>query len=156
ELETLRESWSVSTDKSTFLLAGGDFGAPHSGLRYTTDGRYLYASMIDQPVVPAPRYSDMIAFDAQDGRILSPTGLAEHDADVVYDDSLKHALVRFRSDKSLRWPDSAQFYELEGWRAIGPRHTRTTTLAADNWLPTPDATAWLGTRDSARFGLYDV
>jgi WD40 repeat protein len=65
------------------------------------------------------------------------------------------ALVRFRSDKSLRWPDSAQFYEVDGWHPIGPRYARAT-LAADIWLPAPDGSAWLGTRDGARFGLYEV
>ncbi|HSC13155.1 MAG TPA: WD40 repeat domain-containing protein, partial [Rhodanobacteraceae bacterium] len=155
-LEPLRETWSVSTDNRTFLMAAGDSGAPHGNLHYTADGRYLLVSLIDQPVVPAPRYTDMIAFDTRDGRVLWPDGLAEQHADIVYDDALRHALVRFRSDKSLRWPDSAQFYEVEGWRAIGARHTTTTTLSADNWLPAPDGSAWLGTRDSARFALYEV
>ncbi|HZX92368.1 MAG TPA: WD40 repeat domain-containing serine/threonine-protein kinase [Rudaea sp.] len=156
ELGELRETWSVNTDNRTFLMAAGDAGAPHSNLHYTADGRFLLTSLIEQPVVPAPRYTDMIAFDARDGRVLWPEGLAEQHADIVYDDTLRHALVRFRSDRSLRWPDAAQFYEIDGWRAIGPRHTSATTLSADNWLPAPDGSAWLGTRDSAHFALYTI
>jgi WD40 repeat protein len=156
DLATLRETWSASTDNRTYLMAGGDHGAPHSGLRYTADGRFLLVSMIEQPIVPAPRRSDMIAMDARDGRVLWPQGLREKQADIVYDDSARLALVRWRSNKSWRWPDSGQFYEVDGWRRVGPLHTKATTLAADLWLPAPDGTAWLGTRDSARIALYDV
>jgi WD40 repeat protein len=155
-LDGLREIWSTPTNGRTFLMAGGDAEAPHSALHYTADGRFLLVSVIEQPVVPAPRYSDMIAFDARDGRVLWPENLPEKQADIVYDDAMRHALVRYRSDPSLRWPDSAQFYDVDGWRAIGPRHTRATTLDADLWLPAPDGDAWLGTRDSVRLSLYDV
>jgi len=156
ELDTLRETWSVSTDDRTFLRAAGDFDAPHSNLHYTADGRFLLVSLIEQPVVPAPRWSDMIAFDTRDGTVLWPDGITEKHADIVYDDALRHALVRFRSDKALRWPDAAQFYEIDGWRPVGPRHTSATTLTADNWLPAPDGSAWFGTRDSAHFALYEI
>ncbi|MBS0383054.1 MAG: protein kinase [Proteobacteria bacterium] len=156
DMATLRETWSASTDDRTFLMTGGDRGAPHGGLRYTADGRFLMVSMVQQPVLPAPRRSDMIAFDVRDGRVLWPQGLAERQADIVYDDSVRIALVRFQSDKSLRWPDSAQFYAVDGWRPVGPRHTVATSLAADFWLPAPDGRAWLGSRDSARLALYDV
>ncbi|MBS0514827.1 MAG: protein kinase [Proteobacteria bacterium] len=156
ELDNLHQTWAVVSDNRTFLMAGGDYGAPQTGLHYTADGRFLLVTPIEQPVVPVPRYSDMIAFDARDGRVLWPQGLAEKQADIVYDDTAHRALVRFRSDKSLRWPDSAQFYEVDGWRAIGPKHTRSTTLVADFWLPAPDGHTWLGTRDSAHLGLYEV
>lgn len=156
DLATLRETWSVSTDDRTFLMAGGDRGAPHGGLRYTSDGRFLTVSMVQQPVLPAPRRSDMIAFDVRDGSVLWPRGLTERQTDIVYDDSLRLALVRFQSDKSLRWPDSGQFYEVDGWRPLGPRHTVATSLAADFWLPAPDGRTWLGSRDSSRLTLYDV
>lgn len=157
DMQTLRETWSASTQGRTFLMAYGDAGMPHGGLHYSADGRFLLVSLIEQPVVPAPRYSDMIAIDARDGRVLEPPkGLAEPRADIVYDDALRYALVRFRSDPSLRWPDAAQFYEVDGWKAVGPRHQVGTTLAADFWLPAPDGSAWFGTRDSTRLALYDV
>ena len=156
ELDTLRQTWSTAADHRTFLMAAGDAGAPLSGLRYTADGRFLLVSLIEQPVVPAPRTADMIAFDVRDGRVLWPEGLPQRQSDIVYDDAARIALVRFRSDPSLRWPDSAQFYEVDGWKAIGPRHSIATTLAADVWLPSPKDGAWLGTRDSARFAMYDV
>src|SRR6185312_13152270 len=156
DLATLRETWAVSTEDRTFLAGGGDFGAPRGNLHYTAAGRFLLLSTQEQPVVPAPRTSDMIALDARDGRILWPGKLPERQADIVYDDALKHALVRFRSDESLRWPDSAQFYEVDGWRAVGPRHTSASTLAADFWLPAPGGHAWLGSRDSTKLALYTV
>ncbi|MBN8736247.1 MAG: protein kinase [Xanthomonadales bacterium] len=156
DLATLRETWSISTENRSFLGAGGDFGAANAGLRYTADGRFLLVSMIETPVVPAPRRSDMIAMDARNGSVVWPQGLPQRQTDIVYDDSVRLALVRYRSNKSWRWPDSGQFYEVDGWRPVGPRHTSATTLAADLWLPAPDGTAWLGTRDSARIALYDV
>jgi hypothetical protein len=156
DMENLREDWSASTAHRTFLMAYGDAGVPHGGLHYSADGRFLLMSLIEQAVVPAPRYSDMIAIDARSGRLLEPKGLTEHRADIIYDDALKHALVRFRSDPSLRWPDAAQFYEVDGWKAVGPRHHVRTTLAADLWLPAPDGGAWLGTRDSTNLAFYDV
>ncbi len=156
DMQTWRETWSASTENRTFLMAYGDAGAPHSGLHYSADGRFLLVSLIEQPVVPAPRYSDMIAIDARDGHVLEPKGLTEKRADIVYDDALRHALVRFRSDSSLRWPDAAQFYEVDGWKPVGPRHRVDTTLAADLWLPAPDGSAWFGTRDSTHLALYDV
>jgi len=156
DLATLRETWAVSTENRTFLAGGGDFGAPRGNLHYTDDGRFLLLSTQEQPVVPAPRTSDMIALDARDGRILWPGKLSQRQADIVYDDALKYALVRFRSDESLRWPDSAQFYEVNGWRAVGPRHTSATTLAADFWLPAPDGHVWLGSRDSTKLAMYTV
>ncbi len=156
DLATLRELWSVSTENRTFLAGGGDFGSPKGNLRYTVDGQFLLVSTQEQPVVPAPRTSDMIAIDARDGRILWPGKLSEHQADIVYDDALKHALVRFRSDRSLRWPDSAQFYEVDDWKPVGPRHTVATTLDADFWLPAPDGRTWLGSRDSVNLAMYDV
>ncbi|WHZ18824.1 MAG: hypothetical protein OJF55_000973 [Rhodanobacteraceae bacterium] len=156
DLATLRELWSVSTEGFTFLGGGGDFGSPRGNLHYTADGRFLLVSTQEQPVVPAPRTSDMILMDARDGHILWPGKLSEHQADIVYDDALKHALVRFRADNSLRWPDSAQFYEVDGWKPVGPRHTVATTLAADFWLPAPDGHAWLGSRDSTNLALYTV
>lgn len=156
ELDSLRETWSVVSDHRTFLAAAADSDAPQTGLRYTADGRFLLVSLIEQPVVPAPRRSDMIAFDVRDGKIIEPRNLPERQADVVYDDKVRRALVRFRSDPSLRWPDSGQFYEVDGWRPIGPRHTSATTLAADFWLPSPDGWAWLGTRDCVKFVLYDI
>lgn len=158
DLAGLRQTWSVSTDHRTFLMMGGDQGAPQSGLHYTVDGRFLLVSVLEHQVVPAPRRSDMIAIDARDGHILWPKGLPQRQADIVYDDDVRLALVRFRSNASLRWPDSAQFYEVDGWHAVGPRHTFATTLAADHWLPAPpaDGNVWLGTRDSARLALYDV
>lgn len=156
DLATLRQTWAVSTENLTFLAGGGDFGSPRGNLHYTADGRFLLVSTQEQPVVPAPRTSDMIALDARDGRVLWPGKLPQRQADIVYDDALKHALVRFRSDESLRWPDSAQFYDVDGWRAVGPRHTRADTLAADFWLPAPDGHAWLGSRDSAKLAMYTV
>lgn len=156
DLASLRELWSVSTENRTFLSGGGDFGSPRGNLRYTVDGRFLLLSTQEQPVVPAPRTSDMIAIDARDGRILWPSKLPERMADLVYEDTLKLALMRFRSDRSLRWPDSAQFYEVGGWRPVGPRHTVATTLAADFWLPAPDGRTWLGSRDSVNLAKYDV
>jgi hypothetical protein len=156
DMQTQRETWSTSTRGRTFLMAYGDAGVPHGGLHYSADGRFLLVSLIEQPVVPAPRYSDMIAIDARDGRVLEPKGLTEPHADIVYDDALRYALVRFRSDSSLRWPDSAQFYEVDGWKPAGPRHRVGTTLAADLWLPAPDGSVWFGTRDSTNLALYDV
>jgi WD40 repeat protein len=156
DLRSLRQTWATSTRNRTFLMAYGDAGAPHGGLHYTADGRHLLVRLTEQPVVPAPRYSDMIALDAGTGRVVWPSGLPARQADIVYDDVLKHALVRFRSDESLRWPDSGQFYEVDGWKPIGPRHTVATTLAADFWLPLPGGRAWLGTRDCTDFALYDV
>ncbi|MBS0430898.1 MAG: protein kinase [Proteobacteria bacterium] len=156
DLAGLRQTWVTSTDNRTFLMAGGDRGVPNGGLRYTADGRFLLVSVIEQAVIPAPRRSDMIAFDARDGRALWPQGLPMRQTDIVYDDSARLALVRYRSNKSWRWPDSGQFYEVAGWKPVGPLHTRATTLAADLWLPAPGGTAWLGTRDSARIALYDV
>ncbi len=152
ELDTLRETWSTISDNRTFLASD----AVHSGLHYTADGRFLLVSTIESPVVPAPRWADMIAFDVRDGRVLGPGNLPQRQADIVYDDKVGRALVRFRSDPSLRWPDSGQFYEVGNWRPIGPRHTRYTTLAADFWLPVPGGEAWLGTRDTAKFALYDI
>lgn len=156
DLATLRQAWAVSTEDRTFLGGGGDFAAPRGNLHYTSDGRFLLLSTQEQPVVPAPRTSDMIAIDARDGRILWPGKLPERQSDIVYDEVPKHALVRFRSDDSLRWPDSAQFYEVDGWKPVGPRHTVATTLAADFWLPAPDGHAWLGSRDSTKLALYTV
>jgi WD40 repeat protein len=156
DLATLRETWAVSTENRTFLAGGGDFGAPCGNLRYTRGGRFLLLSTQEQPVVPAPRTSDMIAIDARDGRILWPDKLPERQADIVYEDTLTLALVRFRSNRSLRWPDSAQFYEVNGWRPVGPRHTAAKTLAADFWLPAPGGHAWLGSRDSTKLAMYTV
>lgn len=156
ELPSLQESWAAITNGHSFLTGGGDYGSPHGGLRYTADGRFLLVSMLQQPVLPAPRRSDMIALDSRDGSILGPTHLTERQADIIYDDDVRLALVRFRSDASLRWPDSGQFYTVNDWRPVGVRHTSATTLAADFWLPAPDGKTWLGSRDSAHIGLYDV
>jgi len=155
-LDTLRELWSSSADNRSFLRGAGDAYAPLGNLHYSNDGRFILASLIEQPVMPAPRWSDMIAFGARDGHVLWPQALANQFADIVYDESARYALVRFRSDKSRRWPDAAQFYEVNGWRAVGPRHSIATTLAADLWMPSPDGSTWLGTRNSTQLALYDV
>lgn len=155
DFATLAETWAVPTAGRSFLMAYGDAVAPHGGLHYSLDGRHLLVRLSEQPVVPAPRYSDMIALDARTGDVVWPQ-LPEQQADIVYDDAMEHALVRFRSDKSLRWPDSAQFYRVRDWQAVGPRHAVATTLAADFWLPRPGDQAWLGTRDATHIGLYGV
>ncbi|MBS0557026.1 MAG: protein kinase [Proteobacteria bacterium] len=155
-LDTLREVWSSSADNRSFLRGAGDAYAPLGNLHYSADGRFILASLIEQPVMPAPRWSDMIAFDARDGHVLWPQALANQFADIVYDESARYALVRFRSDKSRRWPDTAQFYAVDGWRPVGPHHSVATTLAADLWMPAPGGDAWLGTRNSTNLALYEV
>lgn len=156
DLGTLRELWSVATDRVGVPWAGGDAPAPHAELRYSHDGRFVLVSPLDVASLPTPRRAQMLALDARDGKVLvSPAALA-HAADIVFDDDAKFALLRYRSNPALRWPDSAQFYEVAGWHPRGPRHTSASTLAADLWLPAPAGTAWLGTRDSARITLYDV
>ncbi|HET8941740.1 MAG TPA: protein kinase [Rudaea sp.] len=156
DLATLREIWSTATDNRSFLGAGGDHGAPHGGLRYTADGRFLLVSTVEQPVIPAPRRSDMIAMDARDGRVLWPSTLPRRQADIIYDDNARLAMVRWRSEKSWRWPDTAQFHQVDGWHPLGSLHSTATTLSADLWLPAPEENVWLGTRDSARIALYEV
>lgn len=150
EIADGRELWSTSTDGLTRNLVMAQ-GAPHGLLRYSADGNRVIISMMQQPVFAAPGTSDQIALDATDGRVLQPADLSSGHADIVYSDDGLHAIVRTRSSPSLRFPDLFQFYRVDGWQPVGPRHDDSSST----WLFAPDGAWLLRTRDFVRFEAVD-
>ncbi len=150
DLASGEELWSTSTDGLTRNLALAQ-GAPHGMLRYTNDGKRIIASLVQQPVFAAPGTADLIALDAGDGRVLQPVELPAGQSDTVYSDEASHAIVRVRSNPSLRFPDRFQFYRVEGWQPVGPVHADTSSM----WLFAPDGEWLLRTRDFVRFEAVD-
>lgn len=145
-----REMWSTPTDNLTHNLVLAQ-GAPHGTLRYSRDGRRLIVGMLEQPVFAAPATPDQIALDAETGSVLRPETLPEGFSDLVFDDDARHAILRWRSVPSLRFPDYFQFYAVAGWQPLGPVHRDTSSM----WLFAPDGTRLLRTLDFQRFELVD-
>ncbi|MBX3726748.1 MAG: protein kinase [Xanthomonadales bacterium] len=125
--------------------------APGGDLRFSSDGGHLLAAAVGMPVMPAPSQSDMIAVDATDGTVLMPERTGPGHADLVFSPDLRLALVRSRSDPSMRFPDRVQLHAVEGWRPLGPVRAQR----AVQWLFSPDGSGLLGTEDSARFDFVD-
>lgn len=149
-----RESWKVSTLGLTQVMPFSG-NIPHGYLRYARDGRHLLVGLMQQGPFAAPTETDNMAFDTRDGRPLQPPGLASTPADIVYSHDVRIALARFRSDDSSRFPDTGQFYRVADWTPFGPRHALGAGSTGDQWLPTPDGSAWLGSSDFIGFRLFE-
>jgi WD40 repeat protein len=146
EIATGRELWSTLTDGLTRNLAMAR-GSPHGLLRYSADGSRIIASLTQQPVFAAPGTADQIALDASDGRVLQPAELPPGHSDMVFSDDGRRAIVRARTDPSLRFPDRFRFHQVDGWTPVGPWHDDVSSM----WLFAPDGDWLLRTRDFVRF-----
>jgi WD40 repeat protein len=147
-----RELWSTATDGLTHVLPFD--GMPHGPIRYTKDGSRIVVLLVQAAVIPAPTVSDAIALDARDGHVLAPPSELGH-ADIVWDGDARQALLRFRSDRSTRFPDSGQLFDAETWQPLGPRLPHGTAIGADEWLWSPDGKRLLGSSDFTRFTLFE-
>ncbi|MBK9655150.1 MAG: protein kinase [Rhodanobacteraceae bacterium] len=150
EIASGRELWSTSTDGLTRNLAMAQ-GAPHGRLRFSADGARIIVSLMQQPVFAAPGTADEIALDAQTGRVLQPAELPSGHSDMVYDDNGSRAIVRARTNPSLRFPDRFRLSLVDGWQPVGPWHDD----AASMWLFAPDGGWLLRTLDFVRFEAVD-
>ncbi len=148
-----RELWGVSTVGLTRVMPFAR-DVPHGYLRFSGDGRHVLVGLMQQAPFPSPTATDNMAFDVRDGRHVVPLGLDPPPADVVYSGDVAHALVRFRSDPALRFPDVGQFYRVADWSPVGPRHRFDSARTGHMWLPTPDGTAWLGSGDFIDVALF--
>lgn len=153
-VDTGDEQWARVTDGVTRGLPFAST-TPHGLLRYSADGSRLLSRLTQMPVFAAPSGADGIALDARSGRVLMPPDLAEAPSDIVYSDDVQVALVRFRSEPALRFPDSGQFYAVEPWQPLGPRLAFDGERAPVEWLPAPDGRWFLGTSDFCSFELVD-
>jgi WD40 repeat protein len=151
---TLSERWTTSTQAWAPALPWA--GMPHGWLRYTRDGSRLIATMPHQSPFPFPRVADSMPLDARGGALLAPPFIDATFYDMVASDDARIALVRWRVDPSHRFPDSGQFFRIDGWQPIGPRHRFVAELQTDSWLPTADGGAWLGTSGSSEARLHDL
>ncbi|MBL8244671.1 MAG: protein kinase [Rhodanobacteraceae bacterium] len=138
--------WSSDTNGLTRNLSMAGM-SPHGPMRYSDDGERLVAGLYQQPVFAAPGTADEIAIDSRDGRVLQPQPLPEGFSDTVFDNQARRAIVRWRSLSALRFPDRFRFYEVAGWRAVGPEHRDTSSM----WLFAPDGSWLLRTLDFQRF-----
>lgn len=146
--------WTTSTDAWTPALPW--VGMPHGWLRWTGDGSRLLVTMPHQSPFPYPRVADSMPLDARSGTLLAPPFIDETLYDLVASDDARIALVRWRADSSHRFPDSGQFYRIDGWEPVGPRHQFAGALQTDSWLPAPDGSAWLGTSGSSDVRLHEL
>jgi hypothetical protein len=143
-----QQLWSTATDDMTHNLALAK-GSPHGMLRYSSDGARIIVGMQEQPVFAAPATPDQIALDASTGQVLQPPQLPDGFSDLVYDDDARHAILRWRSDASLRFPDYFQFYRVADWTPVGPVHQDRSSM----WLFAPDGMQLLRTPDFQRFEM---
>jgi hypothetical protein len=150
DLASGRELWATPTNGLTHNLSMAN-GMPHGWLRYSDDGSRLIASMTAQPVFAAPATPDQIMLDARDGRVLQPPELPQGFSDIVYDDDGRRAIVRWRTQPSLRFPDRFRFYRTADWQAAGPEHTDTSSM----WLFAPGGGQVLRTVDFQQFELME-
>lgn len=146
--------WTTSTDAWTPALPWA--GMWHGWLRWTADGSRLLANMPHQSPFPYPRVADSMPLDAREGGLIAPPFIDDQLYDLVASDDARIVLVRWRADASHRFPDSGQFFHVDGWRPIGPRHRFVDALQVDSWLPMPDGAAWLGTRGSREATLHEL
>lgn len=141
-----RLMWSVDTIGLTHHLSMAS-GVPHGRLRYSHDGKRLVAGLYQQPVFAAPGTMDEIGFDTRDGSLLRPATLPEGFSDVVYDEQAQVAILRWRTEPSLRFPDRLRFHRVVDWMPLGPEHSNSSSL----WLFAPDTNWLLRTGDFQRF-----
>lgn len=125
--------------------------APAGELRFTADGARLLVGALGVPVTPVPVYSDSLALDAGTGAVLMPERLPEGHADIVFSPDTRLALLRARSDPSIRFPDRVQVHEVAGWKPLGPVRPHT----AAQWMFTPDGSGLLASADAARFEFLE-
>jgi hypothetical protein len=154
DVATGRERWTTSTDAWTTGLPWA--GMPHGWLRYSPDGTRLMATMPHQSPFPFPRVADSKPIDARSGALLQPPDAGPDLYDLIASDDVRHVLVRWRTDPSHRFPDSGQFFAIDGWTPIGPRHRFEAGLQTDSWLPSPDGSVWLGTSGSSMLTLHEL
>ncbi len=150
DLASGQSSWETSTDGLTRSLVISD-GMPHGMLRYTADGRHLLVNLLQMAVFAAPATADQILIDAADGRIVQPPDLAPGHSDIVYSELGERAIVRSRSSPSLRFSDRYRFYEVDGWRPVGPEYSDSASM----WLFAPGAEWLLRTEDFQHFEAVD-
>lgn len=155
DLNTGRERWQRNTLGLTRALAMAD-GAPHGRLSYSADGRILFAHVLQMPPFAAPMLSDTIALDAATGEPWTPPPEWDRHADLIYSPDATVALLRFRSDPSLRFPDLVQLVRPAGWQPLGPKRSHATLDHAIEWQFSPDSRWLLGSGDFARLTLYAV
>ncbi len=154
EVASGRERWTTSTGAWRPGLPWAQM--PHGWLRYSPDGARLMATMPHQSPFPYPRVADSIPIDARSGALLQPPDAGPDLYDLVASDDIRFVLVRWRADPSHRFPDSGQFFAIDGWKSIGPRHRFEAGLQTDSWLPSPDGSVWLGTSGSSVLTLYEL
>ncbi len=141
--------WETSTSGLTHATPFADL--PHGQLRYTDDGRRILVGLLAMPVLAAPMHSDTIAFDAQSGQVLMPPEPGPGYSDLIFNEDASLALVRWRSDASMRFPDRMQVHTVDGWRALGPPRKHHGV----QWMFAPGGHGLVGTDDFARFDLLD-
>lgn len=146
--------WTTDTGGWTPALPWA--GQWHGWLRWSADGSRVLATMPNQTPFPFPRVADSMPLDARTGTLLVPPFADETFYDIVASDDARIALARWREDRSHRFPDSGQFFRIDGWVPFGPRHRFVADLQTDSWLPTPDGSAWLGTGGSSHVRLHEV
>jgi hypothetical protein len=149
-----RARWTTPTDVWSTGLPWR--GMSHGWLRYSPDGTRLLATMPHQSPFPYPRVADGVPIEAGSGAVLRPPDAGDDLYDLVVSDDVRYALVRWRADPSHRFPDSGQFFRIDGWQPIGPRHRLDRALQTDSWLPTPDGRLWLGTSGSSVLTLHEL
>jgi len=155
DVASRRELWTQSTMGLTFALPLPGT-QPHGDLSYTADGHWLLATLMNLPPFPSPRTSDGVLLDARDGRVSGPPTEDGRHLDLVFSPNARFALARYRSDPSFRFPDGGQFYSVEPWRKLGPRHVVGAQIGADMWLPTDDGRWFLGSSDFSRFTMFET
>ena len=154
DVATGTERWTTSTTAWAPALPWA--GMPHGWLRWSADGSRLLTTMPHQSPFPYPRVADSMPLDARDGTLIVPPFVDDTFYDLVASDDGRIALARWRADRSHRFPDSGQFFRIDGWTPIGPRHRFVAGLQTDSWLPTPDGSAWLGTSGSSEARLHEL
>lgn len=145
-----RALWTTDSSDLTHNLSVA-MGAPHGRLHYSADGRRIIVGIMAQPPFAAPMTPDQIALSADDGHVLKPAQLPEGFSDIVYDEQARHAIVRWRSQPALRFPDRFQAFRVDDWTPLGPEQRDTSSM----WQFAPDGALLLRTPDLQRLQLVE-
>ena len=108
-----RELWRTNTLNASHMWSYSHI----IRLNFTHDERHLIAERGEPAYITRPSGHDMILVDAADGSILLPPPQRFPDfRDATYSGDGHYALLRNNRHE-------AQLFQVEGWRAISPRHS---------------------------------
>ncbi|MCB1628213.1 MAG: protein kinase [Xanthomonadales bacterium] len=149
DLEHRRQRWALSTDDLTHGLPFANHTI-HGELVYSADGAMVLAYLTQSTPFAAPTRSDAIALSVASGLPQLPEPRPQKFSDMVFSDDAGTALVRRRSEQSLRFADRGRLYSTDQWQPLGPERELGPYM---EWLPSPDGRRLLATADFCNLDL---